>query len=220
MDERAQMALESVAKRVHERRGELVLLMIEGIDGEQSLPRSLEEKWPYNVQDIPKTPGEVALFLARLHDAFYRIGGNGVFALAVEKLETEGATDGVAYARLLAERDCHAYLPSESEWLIPEGVAAVDVDAMLERLMGLVFGDGAEPVAAVAEVVSSNDERDAWLYEKDCEGVAASEIEQAFKPLAKQKNWALISGWRSIRAATTRYAKRKGLSHPPARQRI
>lgn len=77
--------------------------------------------------------------------------------------------------------------------------------------------DGVEDVDP-AEIVSPNDERDAWLYEKDCEGVAASEIEQAFKPLAKEKKWALVSGWGSIRAATTRYAKRKGLPLPPRRQ--
>lgn len=85
---------------------------------------------------------------------------------------------------------------------------------------GLAFGPahGEVDKDSPPEIVTPNDPRDEWLYRQDCEGRPSKEIEEDLEKLCKKYDWTPLSSWKAIRAATTRYAKRKGKDAPPIRQ--
>ena len=67
-------------------------------------------------------------------------------------------------------------------------------------------------------VVSQNDERDVWLYERINRGDASADIVAELKATARKNRWGIISSWPGIKNAARRYARRKNLPPPAPRQ--
>ena len=76
------------------------------------------------------------------------------------------------------------------------------------------------PVNDAPLVVNTNNQRDAWLYEKDCAGISHGEIIRQFRNVCKENDWPFLDEWGAIRKATTRYSKRNKLPPPPKRKRF
>jgi hypothetical protein len=65
-------------------------------------------------------------------------------------------------------------------------------------------------------VVPGNEARDAWLYQRCCDGTPYKKI---LTELAQHPDWERVSTHQAITAAVNRHADRHGLARPPRRRR-
>lgn len=94
-------------------------------------------------------------------------------------------------------------------------VRAVDFVPGMRRAKALGSSESEGPVKDQdTAVISSNDDRDLWIYLQAVEGVAFGEI---VRGICKRQDWSHVDE-DGARKAALRYAKRKGLPHPPKRK--